>query len=337
MLLVITGAGASYESSLEVPPGDKYGFGNMPDLTDPRLPLTDQLFAANRPFSKELKKNPRMLALVPELRLAIRDGTGLETALGRIAERAGHDVETARQLSAMRHYINAAIQECYKKWSNHTADVTAYTALTAQLRLLTVDDGRAATVVTFNYDALIDDATRGSGLTEQGSFDSYVDGPLKLIHLHGSLEWAYDIDGPSSDRQRVLNPPSKDELTSDNLVWRHGHTPEDGKSLYPALAIPVDNKTGLDFTCPDAHMDALQEALPNTDAVLCIGWRGAEPHFAETLKLADKDVPIRIASGPDGGGKDTVEAMAALGFSDIVDLNLGFVDLVNQGITKHVG
>jgi hypothetical protein len=336
MLLVVTGAGASFDSSLEVPPGSHHPRVSPYRHSDTRLPLTDDLFAPDRPYSDNGASNRRMQALVPELRRAIENGTGLEAALGVVAERAARDPETRRQLSAMRHYLLDVVDTCqhgaagHTGWWKRTAGITAYTDLVEQVRQLTVDSGVESTFVTFNYDTLLDEAARGSGLISPRCFDSYIDGPVRIFRPHGSADWRYLLDAVDGDPLRVKNPPSTEELKEAQIVWPDHTSPSQESVLYPAIAIPVDNKTGLDFTCPPGHLDALAALLPSTTAILSIGWRASEPHFADLLRSVPSDVPIWSAAGLDDGG--AADNLRNLGFINVTDLRCGFVDTVNSGL-----
>jgi hypothetical protein len=57
-----------------------------------------------------------------------------------------------------------------------------------------------------------------------------------------------------------------------------------GKTLFPVIAIPVQNKTEETFACPRTHLTYLQELLPSITKILIIGWQAREAHFLEMLR-----------------------------------------------------
>jgi len=52
----------------------------------------------------------------------------------------------------------------------------------------------------------------------------------------------------------------------------------------PSLAIPTNAKG--EFACPNSHITVLDNLMQHVDAIVSIGWKGAEPHFLERLARA---------------------------------------------------
>ena len=50
----------------------------------------------------------------------------------------------------------------------------------------------------------------------------------------------------------------------------------------PALSAPL--ASSAKFECPPAHLEHLRLVMTQSDLLLCIGWRGQEPHFQRLLR-----------------------------------------------------
>jgi len=132
MLMVIFGAGASFDSApsypLESPESRRHG-----DVDKYRLPLADGLFE-NRPlFATAVSKLPRCRPINSRLRFRPQD-TSVEQELQKLQAEAGGDPERHRQLAAVRFYLQYIIFECERHWNDVTRDGTNYDALLDQIR-----------------------------------------------------------------------------------------------------------------------------------------------------------------------------------------------------------
>ena len=314
MLLVIFGAGASYDS---------YGGWTGPmesrarerfDAANPyRPPLTRDLFEPREPVINTTRLLPECGPWVAYMRDELKqrqDGSpatdSVESILARLQASADANL-SKRATLAIRLFLQRMLTECQDRWSEiGTANVTNYGALLAQIAVAGV---RAACFVTFNYDTLLEQSLPAIGFRID-RLDAYVTHPaFKLIKPHGSLSWAHGITSQSG---ALLSP----QLA---VRWLIDHAPEiqpqsefqfmltpelgatgAGVALWPALALPVATKS--DFECPPDHLDVLKACLPQVTRVLTIGWRGAEQHFlpllAEHLR-ADRGLVV---------GKDQAEA-----------------------------
>lgn len=125
MLMVVFGAGASYDSVPSRPP-DQYSI-------DFRPPLSDQLFGDRPLFVDAVSRFERCLPIVPLLR-HIADGDSLEAALGRLQSEAGAYPDRYKQLAAVRFYLHFMIWECERHWHDTAKGVTNYKALLDQVR-----------------------------------------------------------------------------------------------------------------------------------------------------------------------------------------------------------
>src|SRR6185503_16013308 len=109
---------------------------------------------------------------------------------------------------------------------------------------------------------------------------------VKLIKLHGSVTWMREVeteivavrDGSGARGTRVVQEiiekaPTLRVRPSYVLVDSPREViapPPAGPALFPALAIPVTRKQT--FECPDQHVNALREFLPQVRKVLIIVW-----------------------------------------------------------------
>ena len=97
MLMVIFGAGASYDSAPSRPPRMQR------DLERP--PLAEELFADIDAFSEVASRFPRCLPIIPRLRDRPA-GVSVEQALEQLQQEAEGYPEGYRQLAAIRFYLN---------------------------------------------------------------------------------------------------------------------------------------------------------------------------------------------------------------------------------------
>jgi hypothetical protein len=117
----------------------------------------------------------------------------------------------------------------------------------------------------------------------------------------------------------------------------------DNCALFPALAIPVEEK--VDFECPPDHVTALEAFLPQVTKILIIGWRAAEKPFLNMLRKACTGTypDIMIVNGTQAEGEKAAENIRRLqipanyriqnvGFSDFILQNRGRDFLRSQSI-----
>lgn len=280
MFLVIFGAGASYDSSQS----DSSMAANQ------RLPLAKDLFAPQPRFREALRRYPRVLPIVDTLRQAA-ENEGVEVALDRLYDEREENPSRGRQLNAALFYIRDAILKAQEEWDEVTAGVTNYSTLLDRLQSHNVRTGEPVSVVTFNYDTLIDDAFQqvfGNSLKEEDLSDYVRHTDFKLFKVHGSTNWHQAVDltpkGDSSsaranqliERGTTL-PIESDAIVrvgSDNDVTLHGES-----LMMPAIALPLSGKDR--FVMPDWHYQELKRVLEQVTRVLVVGWRGADTRLLD--------------------------------------------------------
>jgi hypothetical protein len=297
MLMVIFGAGASFDSSPTYPFPSATPPGAGPDEHHNafnRPPLAKELFA-NRPlFINAIDHFPQCKSIVPRLRApaVISGERSIETLLQEIEEEAKTYSRGRQELAAVQCYLQRAISQCETRWLGLTSGITNYLSLLREIER-TNKGGEPVCLVTFNYDMLLEDALRHLGYNIN-RMEDYVETPalFRVFKLHGSTNWARIVESeiPSylntGSPLQVLNHfiDYPDELRiSDSFVLCDpaGMGVIDGKPVFPAIAIPVEKKN--QFACPQILIEQLVAVLPHVSKILVVGWRATEQNFLNLL------------------------------------------------------
>ena len=284
MLLIVFGAGASYDSSTVYPP-DRLSSLHRP-------PLANQLFEFDyRPKYAEAVNNlgPHFQAIIHRLRLVTAPQT-IEGALEKLRDEEKTNPERTRQLAAVRFYLRYVLEESGREWLRQISGATNYQVLMDCIQHWLPDNTRVS-LVTFNYDTMIDDAMPVVGISLRQIDDYVANERYKLIKLHGSINWVRKFDNQTIYRQLADNEWEAARLIVEHapqalgdeyrLISSRSHSKLDNRVLFPAIAIPVEKKYA--FECPIGHLQTLKECLPHVTKMLIVGWRGAEEHFAKLL------------------------------------------------------
>lgn len=331
MLLVILGAGASYDSA-----PSRHVRDLQYNHLQTRPPLANELFSDRHYFGEVLRKYPRCIDIVPRLRHLA--GNSVETVLQGLQSEANRYPERLQQLASIRYYLQEILSVTATKWVNECQDVTNHRALLDDIRLCT--SGERVCFVTFNYDLLIEYAFAfvGMPILKLSDFIAYN---FMLIKLHGSVNWGrtLSIRMPKEvlrDRKLVAREAIRlfgySGVISDRYVMTDGKNPPspiEDEAVFPALAIPVQSK--LEFECPKDHIAALKSFLPNVTKILVIGWRATEKPFLDLLKagLGSKSPQIMIANGNEKDCIATDEIMTQCGIGKHCQIHPeGFSDLI---------
>jgi SIR2-like domain len=292
MLMVIFGAGASYDSLATHPPGGSEARHH--DFVEYRPPLADYLFEDRPVFNREINDFPVCKPIVNNLRHL--NGRPIEQVLQNFQSEAARNPRRHQQLAAVRYYLQSVLWNCGANWQQQSNGVTNYLTLIDQIEHWRLQQDEAVALVTFNYDALLEDALSDFFGLKIKQIDDYVDGHPRysIFKLHGSVNWAREVAaglnlGPSPDASQIagqcienaahLSVSSKYALISScpaGLV--NGLVP-----AFPAIAIPVESKN--QFECPPRHLEKLKGFLPDVRKLLIIGWRGMETHFMDLLRF----------------------------------------------------
>jgi hypothetical protein len=285
MLMVILGAGASFDSAQAYRPGSQM-------VDEPwRPPLAKDLFLDTYETRGDIvEKYPKLTHVLPRLREP-ENGRSVEQMLEGLQERGANDVEIQRELASVRFYLSELLHKVTEKWTAKTNGVTNYAPLIGDI-LRFSKPGEQVCLVTFNYDSLLERAlyTFDFKSTDPEHFlDSHP--TLKLFNLHGSVDWARLVDLPDGTRlqpQRLIQEVNKYRV-SDKFVRANATDPSQmfsfERPIFPAIAIPVQTKSEDHFECPRGHLGHLAEMLKHVSKILIIGWQAKEAHFLGMLRM----------------------------------------------------
>jgi hypothetical protein len=310
MLMVVFGAGASFDSCPTYPPGTRVPTAH-PLNKFHRPPLANELFANRPSFAKAIDDFPECRPIVPRLRnLGERS---IEAVLEDIQQEAETYPRAKQELAAVRCYLHRVITETETEWLRVIRQVTNYLTLIREIERTHKADEPVG-LVTFNYDTLLEYACFHFGLHVEGIPD-YTRHPFyKVFKLHGSVNWSRRVE------PQIVSPSGTDPLTAlqnmvqraaelritDDYIFSSGRTTGvvQGKLAFPAIAIPVEKKSS--FECPQQMIDELTALLPQVSKMLVIGWRATEAHFLDLLKRhLRRGVRLHIVAAAKGKAEET--------------------------------
>ena len=187
MILVILGAGASYDSVPSRPP-DVYSR----EQSRHRPPLANELFLNSELVDQVLQAYPQCHAVIPYLQDLPPDRS-VEQALEILKLEAESDPERVRQLAAIKYYLRKLIWEYEDRWGKDVGHITNHKALLDQLRR-SREEGDTVGFVTFNYDRMIEKALSSTLAINIKTFSDYIGhDDFKLFKLHGSIDWYREV------------------------------------------------------------------------------------------------------------------------------------------------
>jgi hypothetical protein len=292
MLMVIFGAGASYDSVSSFTPNE---FPRQSIHSRP--PLASELFLRIDHFRNHLDVFPQCRPIITYLEPHGPGSLSVEEELERLQSETAGDADRISQLVAIRYYLRNLIKDCQQQWTSHAHGVSNYHSLWDQIRRAT-----PVLAVTFNYDTLFENALTDAGIVFRKMSDYITDPPLcRLIKPHGSINWENMVESSS------IPTVGRIEVDDHYLISRAGTfkpskiyrlAGDTGNSSpatawWPALAIPTVSKSY--FACPDDHLQAFRESAANVTKILIVGWRAAEQHFLKELVAAIRR-PVHVCA-----------------------------------------
>lgn len=320
MLMVIFGAGASYDSAQAYPlvysggASQNFGASALPvDQGGPwRPPLANDLFL-NRDgmFGAIVAKYPKLSHILARLRSPSSERS-VEQTLESLQEQGKNSPETQRELASVRYYLCEFLNEVTEEWSKRTNGATNYAPLIREVLRFNKVDERAC-LVTFNYDLLLERALYSFDFRRKVPAEHLDSHPiLKLFKLHGSADWSRLVDLPRGSRlayQGLIEQADTIRL-SDEFVLARAWKPEEmfnfDRPIFPAIAIPVQTKTEQNFECPLAHREYLAKMLPNITKILIVGWQAKEAHFLQMLRQNLPGLTHLMVVGKDHDDSNTI-------------------------------
>ncbi len=299
MLMVILGAGASFDSSqayrpVNVAVGGQQSFAisaPRPDDEGPwRPPLAKDLFLdRHHALGSIVASYPKLSHILPYLREP-SNGRSVEQILESLQEEGKDNPESQREFASVRYYLCELLDEVTKGWLAKTNRVTNYAPLVRDI-LRFNRSSESVCLVTFNYDLLLEHALYTFDFKARPPEEHLDSHPiLKLFKLHGSVNWSRLVNGQHGNRlqpQHLIEQADKINV-SDTFVLANATEVNDmfkfEDPIFPAIAIPVQTKSEEYFECPHGHLTYLAQMLDNVTKILIIGWQAREAHFLQMLK-----------------------------------------------------
>jgi hypothetical protein len=333
MLLVIFGAGASFDSVPHLPPR------STPFELD-RPPLANELFANRPTFVDAMDQFPDCKALVPLLR---KDGVMIEKELASFREQGKSFPQRYRQLASIQYYLHFVLSTCQQVWAGRHRGITNYATFLDSIECWRYQYSERVCFVTFNYDTILEVAMSQVLGLQVADMSSYISWPnYSLVKMHGSVNWGREVENvpshPHGLYPQFLIDYAGSIKISDRyrLVQRRPMIEDGGVPVFPALSIPVENKD--EFSCPKSHVQALSNCLPEVTKIVTIGWRATEADFLSMLRHEIASTPdLFVVSGDKGGAEQTVKNLVspplkvraaqsvATGFTGLILENLGLL------------
>lgn len=278
MLMVICGAGASYDAN----PAAPY-----------RPPLAKELFSTREDIVDALGRWPAATSIVGRMRAIGPEGGAIEDELGAFIRRARetNDPYYRRDILALRFYLKDVVETTAQAASNAASGATSYQRLVTRLHDLQLASKMPVFFVTFNYDTLLEAAiTQRFGYSFH-LLDDYPSAIMPVFKPHGSVNWVERIPklrNASPEPLAYLHPDQISRAHDVNLFGeRTGIEMADDYKAFmshnsneftiPAIAAPASDKDL--FVFPDDHLAALIQLLPKVTSILIIGWRATEAEF----------------------------------------------------------
>ena len=215
--MVIFGAGASYDSidatripselTMKRPQRQR----RRELVRNYRPPLASELFAPRPSFDQIIAGYPSVAIRAKELR-TLPETANLEEEQDHLRGLSNADSTARRDLAGIRYYLKRVLWECGDEWFRFSPRETNYDLLLRKLRQWREDKGEVISLVTFNYELLLERAIRASiGGVNLGTIEGYVAHPsYKVLRPHGAVHWAHHVSAPI--RVDVKRDPLEIEL-----------------------------------------------------------------------------------------------------------------------------
>ena len=330
MLMVVFGAGASYDSVPSRPPKSY-----PPHILPERPPLANELFEDRGRFTEAMSRFRECQPIIPLLRNL--KGNSVELVLEGLQEEAATYPEGFRQLTAIRYYLHFMLWECVRFWNDHARGITNYKSLLDQIERQRKPQDRVY-LVTFNYDTMLEADLPTVGVTIN-SIGAYIaNHTYKFIKLHGSVNWAREVNTPIEglqekntwqvaheliERAAALDISQRYRMVDSHPIGKVGES-----VIFPAIALPIETKRN--YECPTEHLDALNAFLPEVTKLLLIGWRATERPFLSLLRdRLRRGVRVLTVAGGGDEANEISQRLSTEGINgEFLMTEGGFTDLI---------
>lgn len=300
MLLVIFGAGASYDSVDPAVTNPVLLRPGTPDLSieNYRPPLAKDLVADWGNYARIIDEYPACRPVIQRLRqAALGPDFNIERELESVQAEADHYPRRFKQLAAVRYYLQQLLWECGVKTGELSHGMTNYLRFLDRLDHWRSQRKERVLIATFNYDTLVERALKDALDIEFPSVDEFtVREDYRLYKLHGSVNWGkrvlfspdralfdtWTTDERNYSRSLQDNAESLESIGTYEIM-QHPMDIQitDESVLFPAIAVPFERK--YDFECPQEQLSELFTLVEDATEVLIVGWRATEQHFLERL------------------------------------------------------
>jgi len=339
MLMVVFGAGASYDSVSKLPDYNRLASTYRP-------PLASGLFSRRPHFDAWISRYYACNAVINQLQ-SPPNGSSVESELEKLWTEREKNPRRYRQLAAVQFYLHSMIWECTEKWEREVArGVTNYKNLLDRIDSWRRQTNEKVCLVTFNYDTMLENALVDLDIKISDLSHYIANNDYKIIKPHGSVNWAHGVYGDIvKDLRRtslevaneLIERRSELTITSDFQMLRQPLVEQSAmwssKSLlFPALAIPLEHKQ--DYECPTEHLEVLRTCIPEVTKMLLIGWRATETKFIELLKeKLQKKIIMKVVNSSESSetSKRLASALDKASISiNVIPSELGFSQFVNS-------
>jgi hypothetical protein len=256
-----------------------------------------------------VQRYPKLSHILPYLREP-SNGRTVEEVLESLQDEAAEFPERLRELASVQFYLRDLLFEVSGQWRDATSGVTNYSPLIGEI-LRHNNGAEPVCLVSFNYDLLLDRALKSFDYKPQKPADQFRAHPLlKLFKPHGSVDWARYVYAPDGlSPEQLIEQAESIQLSSE--FERVGNMDEANalsrnRTVFPAIAIPFQNKTKNTFACPSSHLTYLQQLLANVTKILIIGWQAKEAHFLQLLQSGLRGVTDLMVVGSDTADSERV-------------------------------
>jgi len=321
VLMVIFGAGASYDALADAQPPQRHLADSVKNLQC-RPPLANELFERRAFFDPWIEQYRECAPVVDRLRRLPQE-SNLERELEKLRAEAADYPQRHVQLHAIRYYLRRTISRCGEGVITESKGVTNYATLLDHVGYWRAKHpSEEVRFVTFNYDTLLEHACETALKLPFPSIISYVSRIYRVYKPHGSVNWVRhiengDIVDHGNPEHSIIGLGDRLKLRDDLYqVWHPeaAAVQEEGRYVYPAIALPVEAKS--DFECPSDHLNYLKSDIPNVTRLLIIGWRATEAHFLELWRQHPRVAlisKIAIVAGDSGEAQRVQNNLTAVG------------------------